>query len=67
MNLGQHISDAIRISNRLQQVGADLTRTQEIYQLALELREVSKDIQTLIVKEYLNEKNPQGSHQERSE
>ena len=55
MNLGQHISDAIRISNRLQQVGADLTRIQEIYHLALELREVSKEIQTLIAKEYIKE------------
>ena len=55
MNLGQHISDAIRLSNQLQKVGADLTRIQEIYQLALELREVSKEIQTLVAKEYIKE------------
>jgi hypothetical protein len=54
VNLGQYISDAIRIANRLQKVGAD-NRTQEIYQLALELREVSKEIQSLIANEYLKE------------
>ena len=56
MNLGQLISDAIRISNRLQKVAADGTRIQEIYQLSLELREVSKDIQNIIVADYLKEK-----------
>jgi len=55
VNLGQYISDAIRIANRLQKVGADATQTQEIYQLALELREVSKEIQSLIAHEYLKE------------
>ena len=48
-------------------MAADGTRAQEIYQLALELREVSKEIQTLVAQAYLNEKNPQGSYQERSE
>jgi hypothetical protein len=46
MNIGQHSSDLIRLANELQRISADGTDYKRIYELALEIRDVSHSIRT---------------------
>ncbi len=45
MNLGQYISDLIRIANEAQKVSASTNDSQKIYHLALEAKEAAGLIQ----------------------
>ena len=45
MNLGQYISDLIRLSNEVQRVSASTNDPQKIYHLALEAKEAARLIQ----------------------
>lgn len=46
MNLGQHVTDLIRLANEIQKVAADGKETQRIYHLALEAKDSATYIQT---------------------
>lgn len=46
LNLGQHVTDLIRLANEIQKVAADGKETQRIYHLALEAKDSATYIQT---------------------
>lgn len=45
MNLGQHISDLIRISSQIQKIAADANDPDKVYHLALEAKDAASHIQ----------------------
>ena len=45
MNLGQHITDLIRIANEIQKVAANANNPDKIYHLALEAKDSASHIQ----------------------
>ena len=52
MNLGQYVTDLISKANDLQKLSAKTDDPVKIYELATEIKDVAKALQTHVVKEY---------------
>lgn len=51
MNLGQYVSDLIRVSNEMQKISAGARDLDRIYHLALEIKDTATQIQSWAIKE----------------
>jgi len=58
VNLGQYISDLIRLANEAQKVSASTNDPQKIYHLALEVKDTASKVQFWACTEMANEKSP---------
>ena len=56
MNVGQYTSDLIRLANRLQKEASSTDNHIKIYSTVVEIKDIAKQFQNLLVKEYLDAK-----------
>ena len=56
LNVGQYTADLIRLANRLQKQSASTDNAIQIYSTVSEIKDLAKEFQNLLAKEYLNAK-----------
>jgi hypothetical protein len=57
MNVGQYTSDLIRLANKLQKEAANTDNPIKIYSTVVEIKDLARQFQDLLVKEYLDAKS----------
>jgi hypothetical protein len=57
MNIGQYTSDLIRLANRLQKEASSTDNPIKIYSTVVEIKDLARQFQDLLVKEYLDAKS----------
>lgn len=57
MNIGQYTSDLIRLANRLQKEASNTDNPIKIYSTVVEIKDLARQFQDLLVKEYLDAKS----------